>query len=87
VELDNGGIRWQECNGTAVGFTNAPACDTCLPGYGGLECQECAVGTFSDGGLADSTDCMACGDGEWTTGPRASSCTGENDRYQVSVLR
>lgn len=77
MEMDDGGILWQECNGTAVGFTNAPACDTCLPGYGGLECQECAVGTFSAGGLANSTDCRACDEGAWTTGPRASSCTGK----------
>jgi hypothetical protein len=74
VETDNGGVQWEACNGTAVGFTNAPACDTCLTGHGGLDCQKCVVDTYSAGGLANSTNCTACDDGSITKGPGASSC-------------
>jgi hypothetical protein len=83
VELDNDGVRWEACNGTAVSFTNAPACDMCSPGYGGPDCQKCAVGTYSSGGLANSTNCRACDEGEWTAGPGADRC-GEHHNIRIS---
>lgn len=62
----------------APGSSSAKAC-VCQPGYGGVFCSECPVGSWSSGGSTKA--CKSCvGSGSTTTGPGATSpeqCTCE----------